>query len=316
MSNTLPLDALRQFCISTRDVDALQTARRTEKRAARDTKRATEQLLIESLGNCVTRKRFILGGEAFIVSVKLRESRGGVQRSAPKDFLEVWAKHSEELRERLLEAQDGDVCVAAVEALLEFILGPVKEKLLLEVGPMKNVTDEDLDLVDARCLELLQSYMTARSEIKEGQEDHKEKVKELRTVREQSEHALLQELAQMPEGFTKKVQLQDSDGTAQAYYVRTKSQRMPSKRKITLKCLKQNVRALVEDILDPMHLTESLELFCSQQFGEAFAERLEEAFVAFETPSAEEEPRRRLALDRVPVRRPRLDEAEVISAPA
>ena len=140
--------------------------------------------------------------------------------------------------------------------------------------------------------------MRAKSELQRGSEEHREELKRLQGQRAAAEQLLVHELSGQEDPM-RRVNLVETDGTAQSYFLRVKPPKAAPKKKVTRKCLTANIKELLSAEMDTHRVEASLQRLCSLDFRERFLDKLRERLRAHEISGDAAGRAPRIALDRV-----------------
>jgi hypothetical protein len=290
--------AIRTFCQSTSEYEALRARRSSDQQGARETRKAAEQLLVETLGKG-TRAKVTIADAVYVVAVRERQTQASYSSASALERLSQLWEAPDAMRADLLGLEGADLAEIISTYVAHKVGGTPTTRLALEVSILKKEADSDLELVPEPCRELVSTLVKARTDLQEGQDEHKELQAHLSEAKKAAEGALLEELSQMPEGQIKKVSIVENDGSAQAYYLRIKRGAPPAKKKITLKCFKEHVRRLVAEQVAGSQ-TASLDRFCSLEYRAELVGTLKVSLEAHEHSAlGDEPPPPRVALDRI-----------------
>ena len=293
--------AVTDFCRYSREEEFLRTRRKAEKQQACETRKAAEQLLVETLGDN-SRYKISLGDDQYAISVKSRDIYPSFTSSVADRLEELW-NDSEALRIGLLSQESGDIIQDIAAHMVSSAVGPAKKKHVLEVTCIKRTTDEMEDIPPS-CADLAVSLVRAKTDLRRGSEEHKEESKRVQTMRAHAEQALVSELSSLPSGQHRRITLLESDGSAQAYYLRLKPRRAPLKKKVTVKVLKKLICEALANEIDGACTTKSIDRVCSDSFKVNFLSNLKSALEVHELSGEKKEgAEQRVALDRIRVSR-------------
>ena len=299
--------ALRDFCTSARECEIIRARRKAEKHQAQEARKAAEQVLLETLGTG-RRARFCIGAESYVLSTKERVTYCSFTSGVVDRLVHLW-DDPEQLKKAVTEEEGADIVENAARVFSHAATGAPRIRMQLEMGKLKNVVDQELEEVPAGCQELALTLMRAKSELQRGSEEHREEVKRLQSQKTAAEQLLVQELSGQTEPM-RRVNLVETDGTAQSYFLRVKAPRAPPKKKVTPKCLTANIKALLSEEIDAMRVADSLRRLCSDSFRERFLEALRERLQAHEHSGTPVGSAPRIALDRVRIPTPQLAASE------
>lgn len=296
--------AVRDFCSASRDGDVIRARRRNENQQALQARRSAEQLLAECLG-VGTRCQATVDDSPYVIAVKLRQIYPSFNSTIADKLQSLW-DDTDTLRTRLEASDAEDVRSAVVVLLLEEARGEPRVATYLELAPLRQGVDRELTSLPAECGELATALVRAKADLDMGKAEYGDEAKRLQQIKTGVEGTLRQELALLEVGQVKRVDMRETDGSTQSYYLRLKrDNHKAAKRRITYKALKLQIEQLLATEVDSMQISASLETVCTPSFGASFLAGLKGRLVEREqatqaTQGGEEEPVTfRVALDRI-----------------
>ena len=294
--NMATTQALRDFCTSAREGEIIRARRKAEKQQAQEARKAAEQVLLETLGPG-QRARFSAGSEHYVVATKERRTYSSVTSGVVDRLGALW-EDPEALKRAITDGDGGDIVENAAAVLSLAGTGVPRVRLYLEMGKLKNAADQELEEMAPARRELAETLMRAKCELQRGSEEHREELKRLQGQRTAAEELLVQELSVQTDQM-RRVNLVETDGTAQSYFLRVKPPKAAPKKKVTPKCLTANIKELLSLEIDTLRVEASLQRLCSDDFRERFLRELRERLRAHELSGDAGERAPRIALDRV-----------------
>ena len=283
-------DAVREFCDVSQNLPSLKKRRLEDCRAAKETRRAAEQVLLDSLdvgGAALTS----IGDATYVVRSKVKLSHPPCTSAVVEKVQALWADPVA-LKAGLLSSEGGDVAECLSAYVARAVMEEPRETRVLQILPMKRVAEELPEA--APCIQdLVRSYVVSREEMTKGKEEFLEEQKQLSERRGDAEAVLMEELREAPAKI-RTVSLVDADsGQEASFYLRVKPPKTPIKKKITHKVLSKCLHELVDEALGGA----GPEVACSRLFGERLCVSLAAALREHEISAPVGPPR--VALDRI-----------------
>jgi len=232
------------------------------------------------------------------------------------DSMSLLWEDTEDLHRRVENSGEENVVDAMRAVLLEAAGGVQKSRLCFRMSQMKKDHTSELDTLSPANGEIVCALVHAKAELDHGREEYKEELKRTVKQKEESEAALIQELAVLPEGQVKRVNMLETDGCTTSFYLRLKSVRPPPKRKISSKVLRDYIQKALAIELDPLHTNASLATVCTTVFADRFLLSLRSVLREHETNTSSKTlkgcggedgtapPTSRVALDKIRETRP------------
>jgi hypothetical protein len=308
--------ALRTFCQTSRELTALSEDTRKRSRAVQEEKRAAQAVLKELLlsgGDSALAERgyaVAFGGTTYRVRPRRVKPPVPRPRAANIDpVLKLW-DDTDAVRASLESFSGLDPAAALVSFIIEAVgaQAPLAEaKWKVEVTPYRPKGDAEDGPpappegtnVDELVNTLLQARETSLALSKEAKES-RQAIEERRDAA--AEEVLPQLMALPTEKKVQKINLRDSEGNTEAFYLRVKPPLKARPKRLSVVEYKAALRAATEDTvrrfcIDALRLPATAS---TREFGEQLCETLRQTLAAREvTAAVDEQPRQRIALDRV-----------------
>ncbi len=296
--------ATQSFCEIAREAEVLRNERQEETRAARQAKKASEQLLLEALGSCP--RHFVsVDAELYVVEARVRNSFPSFTSAVVSRLPSLW-DDPEALRARLEATGRAETQEALVDVLLEYAGGAPVRRPFLHLAPARGQEREE-EAVHLRPehAELAAALVRARAALEEGKLAYLDQAKQLQQRRGAAEAALVEEMAPLSPGRVRRVCMQDARGAPASFYLRLKPPHRPPKKKITVRALRKHFASKLALLLSASETaTRDLHDVCLPSFRDAFLADLLPQLQSYEgTPASASRGERRVALDRVPAPR-------------
>jgi len=290
-------DYLQVYCKASKELEALRRRTSEELREVRDVKKTAQALLLEMQREPEVVASLPDGG-CFVVRVKERQGRASLGPEVFQAMEEFWTGGEvEALRAELEEDLTLDPVAAVVERLVDATWPPPVTKRFLEVKPVKETAPrvQDLPRAPSNSSELLSSVVAARRLVGDRAAAIKEETQRLKQLRQEAEQRLVPELAQLPDGYVRKVNIRD--GSAEdSYFLRLKAPRRALPRKFTDKKVSKALLALLAERAQSTQREELVRRLCSPDFGRTLCRDVSEML---RQPEPVHE--RKVVLDRVKV---------------
>lgn len=296
--------AVHDFCNAAREIETLQAQRKHDTLQANEARRTAEQVLIETLGENA-RAKVMVDDEPYLIRVQRKDVYSTYGSAIVERMSSLWRDVDEDTLRNRIECSDCENIVdACISVLLEQAGIVPRTKLCLQVQPFKEKKTpiETPTLSDAQ-IDVAKALIRAKSEVTKGREEHREEIKRCTLRSKEAEVHIIHELSQLEAGQVKRVNMMEHDGSSTSYYLRLKKTRKPPKRKITVKILRKNIQAVLNNSLNPHMIQDSLNTFCSFKFAQEFTTELKNVLVQHEVPktpkNADENLGARVALDKL-----------------
>lgn len=254
--------AVRDFCIATREATVLKEEARLRCREANQQKAASKVILQELLQGATPQGYVTAAHDGTAYRVRLRtktlSAPPKTADAAAQRILELWEQHSEDLEKHLTESGGVDPAGAIVEYVIQNTtrrqISTGQQKQLLEVLPYKpkvqEGTEEAPPPAPVGVEELVASYVTAKAEASNISKEAKENRRPLEEKCIEAQEKLLEELDSLPEGRAmQRVNLRDSEGNTESFYIRVKPPRKTSGPVLGIKAYRAALKAAVEDVV-------------------------------------------------------------------
>lgn len=311
--------AVRDFCLAAKETVALKEAARLKIKVVSEQKRASQAVLQELLSSeKVGPDGYVTTHDGITYRVRLRSKSTVVPpktaTSAAERILELWEDQNA-LTDLLMEKSGIDPAAAVVDYILAHTARTEQKSERLEVIPYRPKAEEGTENAPipapsgSGIEELVATYVAAREEASSIARESKEKRKPLEERSSDAEERLLLELDALPAGRKmQRVNLRDSDGQAESYYLRIK----PARKKtgpplLGIKNYRAAVKAAVDDVLTRFCVDayRAPTIVPRLEFGQELSETLRRAVEelaaqrAADVTAAPLAAPRRVALDRV-----------------
>lgn len=327
---TDPASAIKVFCQCSRDIAALSQEALRQGRALQEQKRAAQAVLTEVLtsGGQDGRpseeklKGYIVSCNGDTYRVRPREVPPPAQRPTSSNLTaikQIW-EDPERVKDALQSLSGLEPTMALVSFLVDAMAAKqataaasTTKKWKIEVVPYRPKGDADdgapppaapagtnIDELVETLLRARETHQVLRNECKEAKRAAEQK-------REEAAELVIPQLRSLPtEKKVQKINLKDSEGNTEAFYLRLKPPLKPKLRRVSAKEYRVLLRAAADDTikrfcLDSFQLAERAS---TPEFGEVFCATLKELLASKESAvgSAQEtggEQKQRIALDRV-----------------
>jgi len=317
--------ALKAFCQSSRELASLKEDARGRSRAAIEEKKAAQAVLKEVLlsggGDPAQIERgYVVSSGGATYRVRPRRVKPAPPRPTAANIepvLRLWEDPKD--AEQALASYSG---LEPASALVSFVLEgvcaktppPEEVKWKVEVAPYRAKGDaEDAPPPPPEGTnvdELVDTLLQARESCLALSKETKELRQAVERRRDEAAEEVLPQLQALPtEKKVQKINLRDSAGNTEAFYLRVKPPLKPRPRRISATDYKSALKAAAEDTVKRFSL-DSFRLAAigsTREFGEQFCATLQETLAAKELiamqaaveKSGESGARQRIALDRV-----------------
>ena len=262
-------------------------------------KKTAQQLLAEMMEEG-SRHQVAIGNDehVYVVSAKRHTSFPSFSSTVVDRMYTLW-DDVVALRGRLTTV-DAENVAQAMESVLLSEVGPEpKSRVAVTMTRAKKEVSSELPTLPSHLVDLATALVQAKNEIANEASEHQEALKQVQQQRKVAEADLVVELAAMDQDHIKRVNIMESDGSTQSFYLRLKQPRVPPKRRITTKIMKKLINSALLPDLDPMRPMEALEHVCDPVFADRFLAALKDALKAHEDAKSPEPPAHRVALDRI-----------------
>jgi hypothetical protein len=256
--------AVRDFCLAAKESVVLKEEAKLRCKSATDQKKASQAILQELLmlaTENVGSNGYVSShdGNAYRVRLCSKSTVAPPKNatSAAERILELWEDQSS-LADSIMQNSGLDPADAVIDYVLKHTTRVEQKKDRLEVIPYRPKANEEGSEnmptpapggsgID----ELVSTYMTAKIEASSIVKESKEKRKSVEERCTDAEERLLSELDALPAGRKmQRVNLRDSEGQAESYYLRIKTaKKKASSPLIGMKNYRSAVKAAVGDVL-------------------------------------------------------------------
>lgn len=272
-------DHLHAYCKANRDLLSLRQKTREDLREVRQVKKTAQGLLLE-----MQKEPEVLStlpdGSAYIVRIKERHARPPRGPEVFQAMEEFWTGgEAEDLKAELEADPTLDPIAEVVQRLAEVAWPPPITRRSLEVKPVKESSSraQDLPRAPASTQELLSSVIAANGLVRERGGAIKEETQRLKQVCSEVEQRLLPELADLPEGYVRKVNLRGGAGEGdETFFLRLKPPRQTARRKFTDAKVCKALRALLAERALSDRRDATIHRLCSQDFGRTLCRDISE----------------------------------------
>lgn len=317
--------AVRDFCIAAKEVVAIKEAARTRSKSVLEQKKSAHAVLEELLTGCspgdATGGYLATTCNGSTYRVRLRPKTCTTPpknaEAAAERVLELW-NNQDALTDLLAQSGSMDPSSVLVDYILSHTSKINQKTQVLEVTPYRPKAEQEIENAPrpapagSGIEELLSSYVLAKEEASSILRECKEKRKNLEERWSDAEERLIGELDALPaDKKIQKVNLRDSDGHAESYYLRVKPARKQSAKSLLgIKSYRAVLKSAVDDVItrfcaDPFRAPSIVPRI---EFGQALSDslrRLVDELVTSKTAEATAlaaTAPRRVALDRVRTR--------------
>jgi hypothetical protein len=310
--------ALRTFCQTSRDLAALSEEKRHRSRAVQEEKRAAQAVLKELLlssGDVALAERgyaVACGGTTY--RVRPRRVKPPVPRPCAanvKPVLKLW-DDPDTVRASLESFSGLDPVAALVSFIIEAVgtqAPPAEPKWKVEVTPYRPKGDAEdgppAPPEGTNVDELVDTLIQAREASLALSKEVKASRQAIEARRDAAAEEVLPQLMALPtEKKVQKINLRDSEGNTEAFYLRVKPPLKARQKRLSVVDYKAALRSATEDAvrrfcIDSLRLSATAS---TREFGEQLCETLRQTLAVKEAAAAgghDEQPRQRIALDRV-----------------
>ena len=313
-------EALRTFCQTSRELAALAEDTRGRSRSVQEEKRAAQAVLKEVLLSgddpALVERGYAVSCGGTTYRVRPRRVKPAVPRPSAANVepvLKLW--DDPEAVKAALESFSGlEPAAALVSFVIEAVgaqappeekepkwkveVTPYRPKGDAEDGPPPPPEGKNVDELVDTLLQAREASLALSKEAKESRQAIEER-------RDAAAEEVLPQLMALPsERKVQKINLRDSAGNTEAFYLRVKPPLKSRPKRLSVAEYKAALRAAAEDAvkrfcIDALRLPAAAS---TREFGEQLCETLRQTLAAKEATAAQgkdEEPRQRIALDRV-----------------
>jgi hypothetical protein len=241
-------DSVRVYCSAARQLEAIERKAKEDLQEVRDARKAANALLLE----LQTEEEMVarLQEGCFCVRVKVSQRRAVQSMDVLQKMEGFWESgRVEEWKRRIVAEAESDPIASLVEAVIEGSWPPPLEKRSLEIKRAKETSArvQDLPAAPARNSPLVASVVEAKRIMSERLAVVREEKKVLKEQQEDAERLIIPELAQLPEGYIRKVELRDASGSEESFYLRLKPPRKRPQPKVSEKTVAKTMKLILEE---------------------------------------------------------------------
>lgn len=313
--------ALRTFCQSSRDLASLAEETKKRSKAVMEEKRAAQsvlkELLLSGSDHALVARGWTVSVKGATYRVRPRQVKPVAPRATSSNaepVLRLW-ENSDTVREALEKFSGLDPAAALVSYIMEASLGSrnnsAEEKWTVEVAPYRHKGDAEdgppAPPEGTNVEELVETLLRSRASCLELSNESKEVRQAIQERRDAAAEEVLDHLKALPtEKKVQKINLKDSNGNSEAFYLRIKPPLKPRPKRLSASDYKAALRQAAEDVVkrfcvDSFRLPSTA---CTREFGENLCETLRDVLAlkekkALEAAMQKEGARQRIALDRV-----------------
>ena len=202
-------------------------------------------------------------------------------------------------KKRLAEDPDLDPIESLIEAIIASAWPPPVAKRSLDIKKAKETSArvQDLPEAPAQNAPLLSSVVEAKRILAERMAIVREDKKKLQEQCKEAEARIIPELAELPEGYIRRVNLRDPNGAGEeSFYLRLKPPRKKPPKKFSTKKVGLAMKTLLQERLETSSRQELIDRLGSPRFGTTACRDLAELLTG---PADAESTCPRVALDRL-----------------
>jgi hypothetical protein len=262
------MDGVQVFCSATQQIGAIERKVKEDLQEVREARKAANALLLE----LQTEEEMVarLQEGCFCVRVKVSHRRPTQSMDVLQKMEEFWESGQvAEWKRRIAAEPELDPIASLVEAAIGMSWPPPLEKRSLEIKRAKETSArvQDLPAAPAQNSPLLASVVEAKRIMSERLATVREDKKQLKEQREEAERRIIPELAQLPEGYIRKVNLRDASGNEESFYLRLKPPRKLPPRKVSDKKVEKAMKLILEGRAPSTCRQELIDRIASPRFG-------------------------------------------------
>ena len=289
-------DSIQVFCASSRQLAALQQKTKDELKEIRDVKKAANALLLE----LQTEQEMVakLPEGCFSVRVKVKHARPSQSLGILQKMEEFWS--SEALatwKTRVAADPELSPVESLIEAVVEAAWPPAVARRSLEIRKAKETSARMQDLPEApqQNAPLLSSIVDAKRIMADRLSMVREDRKKLQEQCKAAEERIVPELAKLPEGYIRRIDIKDSSGADESFYLRLKPPRKRPPKKFSSLKLSGVMKSFLDERASTINRQELVNQLASPRFGTSMCRELALALA----PPSEAVSVPRIALDRL-----------------
>jgi hypothetical protein len=290
-------DGVQAYCAATRQLAHIQRKTKEELHEIRETKKAANALLLE----LQTEEEMVAKLEegCFCVRVKVSHKRPSQSIEILQKMEDFWESGAvQQWREAAVSDPTADPIATLVDAAIGAVWPPMLERRTLEIKKAKETSARVQDLPEAppQNAPLLTSIVEAKRVMSERLAAVREDKKKLVEQCKEAEQKIIPELAKLPEGYIRRVNLRDAAGCDESFYLRLKPPRKKPPLKLTSKKVEQAMKAVLEERATSSCRQDVIDRLASPGFGIAMCRDLAELLMTSAQHAASGP---RVALDRL-----------------
>ena len=241
-------DGVQAYCSATRQLEAIERKSKEDLQEVRDARKAANALLLE----LQTEEEMVarLQEGCFCIRVKVSHKRPTQSMDILQKMEDFWESgQADDWKRRIANEPERDPIVSLIEAVIGVSWPPPLEKRSLEIKRAKETSArvQDLPAAPAQNSPLLASVVEAKRIMSERLAAVRDDKKKLKEQRQEAEKKIIPELAQLPEGYIRKVNLRDASGGEESFYLRLKPPRKRPPPKVSDKKVEKTMRLILEE---------------------------------------------------------------------
>lgn len=261
-------DAVQTYCAASRQLAALQQKSKDDLQDIREAKRAANALLLEIQTEEEVVARLPEGCFSVRVKVNLRRPTQGAEIFQSME--EFWQSGKvQQWKKRLAEDPDLDPVQSLVDTVVADAWPPPVQKRTLDLRRVKESSArvQDLPETPAQTTPLLSSVVEAKRIMSERLAIVREDKKKLQEECKAAEQKIIPDLAQLPEGYIRRVNLRDSAGAEESFYLRLKPPRKKPPKKFSSLKVEKALKIFIEEKVSTPSRQELVDRLASPRFG-------------------------------------------------
>jgi hypothetical protein len=290
-------ECLQTYCMASRRLSELQKKSKEDLQEIRDAKKAANSLLLELQPEEEMVAKLPDVG-CFSVRVKVLHTRPAQPLEILTKLEDFWSSgRAQEWKARVEENPELDPMTSFLDTFLNVVWPATQTKRSLEIRPVKENSSrvQDLPEAPAQNVPLLASIIEAKRLVAARMASVREDKKKLQEQCQEAEAKIIPDLAQLPEGYIRRVDMKDSAGDYESFYVRLKQPKAAPVRKVSSRALERALKGFLDEHSGVDSRQEILERMSSPAFGSSMCDQVVQTLVA----SLRRETKPRIALDRL-----------------
>lgn len=261
-------DGVQVYCSSARQLEQLQRKAKEDLQEVREARKAANALLLE----LQTEEEMVarLQEGCFCVRVKVTHRRPTQSMDVLQKMEDFWESGQAAAWKRQTEANpECDPVASLIDAVIVAAWPPPLEKRSLEIKRAKETSArvQDLPEAPAQNSPLLASVVEAKRIMSERLEAIREDKKKLKEQCQEAEQRIIPELAQLPDGYIRKVNLRDATGGEESFYLRLKPPRKRPPPKVSDKKVGKAMKLMLEERAPSASRQDLIDRIASPRFG-------------------------------------------------